>query len=704
MSRLALSSRFLPCTSVVAALIFIIVCCARGTDAQSPYVDPPFDFTRVLFSAVFSGDMVLQRAPQSATIFGTATPGATVSVSLSGPNNFSWISDPSAVMRSSDPSIDGTWKVILPARTAGFGYDVVATCEACPNTTTAAIKDVGFGDVFIASGQSNMECPMLTTLSRFEVYAKTAAGLYDHIRLFQTGTRFLGPRNTSSWILPAVCNPGPNSPCPNNTEQSHSLSPAYRAWILPRSNAGMDDDADTDGFPNRFSAVCWYFGAALSDARADNSTTTPPVPIGLIASSVGGTTIQQWLPPWAAGNATCTENNCGWVEQLDPSRPTQPSTTPACTNASLTNVYNCASGTCSTLWHSMIAPYVNVTIAGAIWYQGEQNQIYGGGNGTSGYLCQQTALIATWRAAFSAVPGTTAPDFPFGVTTLAGGGGEGFPLWSPLLHTTEDVWLDCYIHRLRTPVCNDISDDSMGLIRRAQTGGAGFFSAATKVFMGQAHDLGEPCVCDTRALSPHGCWANGECYGTGPYSLNLTHNYQNSGIHPRPKLQIGQRLARGYLAVEAGRVAPLAKLAGCRLMGSGGSDPFSLTLTFDATLLGAESVAVQRIVPGGLLPLQVRVGGATNVSSGWVYALGLTAINATSVTVFLPLVEAPPNAVRYAWADSPCCPLLNASTGFCPPEACPIVTSENTAEPAVPFYALIVGGKCVCEAPWDCGA
>jgi hypothetical protein len=112
------------------------------------------------------------------------------------------------------------------------------------------------------------------------------------------------------------------------------------------------------------------------------------------------------------------------------------------------------------------------------------------------------------------------------------------------LHTTQDVWLDCYVHRLRTPVCNDISDDSMGLMRLAQAGGEGFFPASTNVFLGQAYDLGEPCSCDTRALAPNGCWANGQCWGNGPYSLNLTHNYQNSGIHPRPKLQIGQRLAR----------------------------------------------------------------------------------------------------------------------------------------------------------------
>jgi hypothetical protein len=304
-------------------------------------------------------------------------------------------------------------------------------------------------------------------------------------------------------------------------------------------------------------------------------------------------------------------------------------------------------------------------------------------------------------------------------------------LWSPTLHTTQDVWLNCYVHRLRTPVCNDISDDSMGLIRRAQAGGAGFFAASSNVFLGQAHDLGEPCVCDTRAHAPDGCWANGECYGTGLYSLNITHNYQkrvradrlrppsapatatlttppnparahdrkpnSSGIHPRPKLQIGQRLARGFLALERGAAAPTAKLAGCRLDAGG-----ALTLTFDAALLAGEAVRVQAGAPG-LVPLEVRTGPPTNTSSGWVRALGLSALNATSVAVALPAGGGAPVAVRYAWADYPCCPGMNTTTGFCPPEACPLVTSAS-AEPAVPFFAFIVGGRCECEAPWVCDA
>jgi hypothetical protein len=309
-------------------------------------------------------------------------------------------------------------------------------------------------------------------------------------------------------------------------------------------------------------------------------------------------------------------------------------------------------------------------------------------------MCQQNALIASWRAAFSAVPGTTAPDFPFGVTTLAGGGGEGFPLWSPALHATQGAWLDCFVHRLRTPACSDIFDDSMGLLRQAQAAGR-FLPALPNVFLAQAYDLGEPCRCDTRALAPLGCWANGQCYGAGPYSLNQTHSYENSGIHPRPKLQIGQRLARGYLALQSGGAAPAAKLAGCRLDASG-----SLTLTFDAALLGSEAVRVQTGAPG-LLPLQVRTGPPTNATSGWAFALSLRALNVTSVEVLLP--QGTPDAVRYAWADYPCCPGISTSTGFCPPESCPIVTSAS-AEPALPFYARIVGGKCVCEAPWTCDA
>lgn len=63
--------------------------------------------------------------------------------------------------------------------------------------------------------------------------------------------------------------------------------------------------------------------------------------------------------------------------------------------------------------------------------QGEQNVLFGKGSVThkEGYACQQAAMIASWREAWSSVPGTTDKQFPFGITSLAGGCSEAFPLW-----------------------------------------------------------------------------------------------------------------------------------------------------------------------------------------------------------------------------------------------------------------------------------
>lgn len=230
---------------------------SRWALAQPGPIDPPFDLTQVLFSAAFSTHMVLQRAPQVAAVFGTATPGAAVTVTLTGPAGYSFTSPPRVVVSSPDMTLHGTWKVLLPARPAGFGYTVVAACAGCANATAAPanITDVGFGDIVLCSGQSNMECPMLTTLGREEYYNRSGNGEFDHIRLFQTGYRYLGPRNTSSWILPALCQPSRTHTCPNNTETDGGGYP-FRSWILPRGQGSAPgNDA---GFPERFSAVCFY--------------------------------------------------------------------------------------------------------------------------------------------------------------------------------------------------------------------------------------------------------------------------------------------------------------------------------------------------------------------------------------------------------------------------------------------------------------
>ena len=82
----------------------------------------------------------------------------------------------------------------------------------------------------------------------------------------------------------------------------------------------------------------------------------------------------------------------------------------------------------------------------------------------SGYACQQANLIASWREAFSVAPGTTDQQFPFGITSLAGGCSEGFPLWSEYQHFTEAEWHSCAtdsdgVNQRTSPLCKDMRDD-----------------------------------------------------------------------------------------------------------------------------------------------------------------------------------------------------------------------------------------------------
>jgi len=161
---------------------------------------------------------------------------------------------------------------------------------------------------------------------------------------------------------------------------------------------------------------------------------------------------------------------------------------------------------------------------------------------------------------------------------------------------------------------------------------------------------------------------------------------------------VGERLARGLLGLRAGAPQPTPRLAGCRLAGS------SLTLAFDAAQMGAEGVALRPpLWAPAFIPLEFQVAPTNASATGWLYAATLAVVNATAVVATLPPGAGAPTAVRYAWGDYACCPGMNASTFFCPPTSCPIVTSAS-AEPAVPFWAAIVGGKCECDAPWDCSA
>ncbi|XP_019950841.2 sialate O-acetylesterase [Paralichthys olivaceus] len=140
-------------------------------------------------------------------------------------------------------------------------------------------------------------------------------------------------------------------------------------WTVPTADIVAD-----------FSALCWLFGHYMHDILK--------YPIGLVESCWSGTHIEMWSSARAL-------QQCGLTQSTDAIIPSM---------------------TDSVLWNSMIHPLLNMTIKGAIWYQGESNT----GHNQDEYNCSFPAMIDDWRMAFhQGSGGQTAADFPFGFVQLS---------------------------------------------------------------------------------------------------------------------------------------------------------------------------------------------------------------------------------------------------------------------------------------------
>nr|XP_015192868.1 PREDICTED: sialate O-acetylesterase isoform X1 [Lepisosteus oculatus] len=137
------------------------------------------------------------------------------------------------------------------------------------------------------------------------------------------------------------------------------------------------------GIFTHFSAVCWLFGRDLYKSRGD--------PVGLVESCWGGTPVEAWSSRRAL-------KHCGLADA--PSR----------LQVKEGHWKN------TVLWNAMIHPLLNMTIRGAIWYQGEANTEYH----QDLYNCTFPAMIDDWRLAFHQGSGGQTPaDLPFGFVQIS---------------------------------------------------------------------------------------------------------------------------------------------------------------------------------------------------------------------------------------------------------------------------------------------
>lgn len=202
---------------------------------------------------IFGDHMVLQRG-KPIRVAGTAFPGTVVRGSFAG----------DVVEEKTGP--DGEWVLEFSALEAGGPYELTVGIVAGASVTSVTFRDILVGDVWFASGQSNMEfhvvCPPFYGLRDGEAVA--AAAHDDALRLCNV------PRATS-----------PDEPCTEN--------PSGTAW-----KAATTRDAVAP-----FSAVAYYFGVKLREKLG--------IPIGLVNGSWGGTRIEPWIPRSAfveAGHGT----------------------------------------------------------------------------------------------------------------------------------------------------------------------------------------------------------------------------------------------------------------------------------------------------------------------------------------------------------------------------------------------------------------
>jgi len=296
------------------------------------------------------------------------------------------------------------------------------------------------------------------------------------------------------------------------------------------------------------------------------------------------------------------------------------------------------------------------------------------------------ALVASWRAAWSATPGTTDALAPFGICTLSADDSEGAA--------------------------------DMGSFRFAQSASFGVApnAAMPNTYIAHGHDLADPyvyCGDAPQTKQCSGCDAASDGYNC------LQSWYMGPGIHPRLKKPFGQRLAASFLSGVYGFSGPVTgpTIAGCTF----DSSASSLSVTFDAALLAGAALEVRAY--NASQPKQSAFSALINSTDDagtgtWVALnIALGPAGSSSVSVDLaPLGGRAPQAIKYAWgatggrpndADVICCQSLGAAAE-CVPAQCPIFVAQPLApfggHPANPFLAKIEGGKCVCPTPQVCDA
>ncbi|MEX0727294.1 MAG: sialate O-acetylesterase [Planctomycetaceae bacterium] len=298
----------------------------------------------VRLPAVVGSNMVLQR-DKPIHLWGWASPDEKVTVTLGDES------------KTTTADAEGNWSVDLNELPAGGPHQI-----SIAGNNTVTLDNVLVGEVWVCSGQSNMEWGVRSSTNGEQEIANAK---YPKIRLFH---------------IPKV---------PSGTPQDN----VNAAWV----------ECSPETIPN-FSAVSYFFGLRLYQEL--------DIPVGLINTSWGGTRIEPWttingfksVPALSSIVDMIGQANAAYVEQCAATiellkndwlpkaqaaaAAGEPIPTPPAWPAHALNANQQPTG----LYNGMVHAIRPLAVRGAIWYQGESNL-------TEGMLYHEKmkALIHGWR-------------------------------------------------------------------------------------------------------------------------------------------------------------------------------------------------------------------------------------------------------------------------------------------------------------------
>jgi sialate O-acetylesterase len=319
----------------------------------------------VTLPAIIDSHMVLQSGT-SVPIWGRAEPGEKVSVSFAGQT------------RKTVANEAGLWRVKLDP----LAVSAESRQMKVQGKNEITLEDVLVGEVWLASGQSNMEF----SIGAIDPAEKAVAAAQIDNKLLRMFC--VAPKIQSS--LPLQDTAGYWSDC---------------TYFIPQMKAGKIRTWDSH------SAVGFFFGLKLQQELK--------VPVAVIDTSWGGTAIE----PWIADEGYEMEGLA--FRKLQPNQEAeavaardvlaqQISDWRAATRIAVENGQKVdanltvpRSSVANAVYNGMVAPLVPYAVKGAVWYQGEGNR------GSTDYFQKLKALTGGWSKVFNV------PEMPFYLVQVA---------------------------------------------------------------------------------------------------------------------------------------------------------------------------------------------------------------------------------------------------------------------------------------------